>query len=119
MKTVCVAFSSFLIIAGFWFALMEILLRHPGSYIHAAGAALVVVYAGLTIAYLRGARFGFIRPIILLGALCAIPLGIAAAITTLRSVDFEGYILLIGLALAAQGLLTLAFTVTHWRLRHA
>lgn len=119
MKTVCVAFSSFLVIAGSWFALMELWLRHPNSYLHAIGAALVVVYAGLTIAYLRGASHGFIRPVIILGALCAIPVGIAAAITTLRSIDFEGYILLIGLALAAQGLLTLAFTVTHWRLRHA
>ena len=119
MKTVCVAFSSFLIIAGSWFALMELWLRHPNSLLHAAGAALIVVYSSLTIAYLHGDPHRFIRPVILLGALCAVPLGIAAAISTLRATDFEGYILLIGLTLAMQGLLTLTFTLTHWHLRHA
>ncbi len=117
MKTAWIAASSFLILAGAWFALMEFVLRHPGYTIRASVAGLIVLQGALSLLYLRSHQSNALRRTIALGAICGIALGVYAGFTTLRRVDFEGYILLIALGLIAHGALALAFTLARPGLR--
>jgi hypothetical protein len=127
MKTAWIALSSFLILAGAWFATMEFILRHPGFIPRALVAALIVLHGALSLLYIRvqtanpltAQPIFALRLTIILGALCALPFGFFAAITTLRSTHFEGYLLLLALGLIGQATLTLALTHTPLRLRHA
>jgi hypothetical protein len=56
---------------------------------------------------------------VLCGGFLATALGAWAVATEFRATDFEGYILLFGLGLLTQGLLTLALTPGTDRLRTA
>jgi hypothetical protein len=114
MKTLSIASSLFLVLACSWFAVMELILKHPGFTIRAGVCAIIVLYAalytGLTLAYSR-IQSTPLRYTLSLGAFSVLALGIYALIFEFRTTDFEGYIFLIALALIAQGTLTLFNTL--------
>ena len=107
--------SSFLVLGGSWFAVMELILRHPGFLIRGAVAVLVVTQGALTLRYMMRPAPA-LRSTIIAGSLGALALGSSAVFTELHAIHFEGYILLLGVGLIAQGLLTLTCTrSTAWR----
>jgi len=116
MKSLWIAASLFLILAGSWFAFMEFALQHPGFQIRAIVSLLVVLYAALSLLYTRQ-QATTLRHTLTLGAVCGITLGCYAVYTEFRTTDFEGYILLVGLGLITQGVLTLAHTLRRLSLR--
>jgi hypothetical protein len=122
MRTLSIAASLFLVLACSWFAVMELILKHPGFTIRAGVCAVIVLYAalyaGLTIAYSR-IQSTPLRYTLSLGAFGVLALGIYALIFEFRTTDFEGYIFLIALVLIAQGILTLIHTLHPPRLRPA
>ena len=90
--------------------------RDPGHVPLWTGvAAGFLVYSGLCIAYLLlGARLAWLRAVVLALSLVAIGLGAYAVARMVREsatgAHFEGYLLLMGLILAAHGLIALANT---------
>lgn len=109
LKTLWIFASTFLVLAGCWFDTMELLLRHPGFVLRGAVAVLVVVHGALTLSYIRR-RTTALRATVMAGSVGALLLGAYAVYTELHAIDFEGYILLMGFGLIAQGLLTIACT---------
>lgn len=108
----------FLLLAGSWFVLMELLLQRPAFEIRAAIAGLIVIYAVLCLSYSRSPSPGF-RSLISLFAVATLVLGVYGLRTTLHAPHFEGYRLVISFALVAQSLLTLTQTLPRPRLRTA
>ena len=100
----------FLVLAGSWFTLMELLLQHPAYEIRAAVAALIVIYASLCLRYAR-THDASLRPVVALAAIAILALGLYAVFTDLHTTHFEAYILIIAAALIAQSLLTLTQTL--------
>jgi len=108
--------SMFTVMAGGWLAVMEILLRHPGYGGRTAVAAFIVGEGIASLALLlsgAGVRF---RPFIQVGAFGAIGLGSVALFRLATATPFEGFVLVIGIALVIQGAMTLTFSS---RRRHA
>jgi len=105
----------FLVLAGSWFTLMELLLQHPAYEIRAAVAALIVIYASLCLRYAR-THDTSLRPVV---ALAILALGLYAVFTDLHTTHFEAYILIIAAALIAQSLLTLTQTLPRQHLHAA
>lgn len=122
LKSLWTATSIFLVLACSWFAVMELILKHPGFMIRAGVGVLIVLYAalcvGLTLAYER-IRSAPLRYGLSVFALATLVFGLSALITILRVPHFEGYIFLLALGLIAQSLLTLANILTLARLRPA
>lgn len=122
LKSLWAATSIFLVLACSWFAVMELILKHPGFMIRAGVGVLIVLYAalciGLTLAYerIRSAPLRYGLPVF---ALATLVFGLSSLITILRVPHFEGYIFLIALGLIAQSLLTLANTLVRPGLRPA
>ena len=94
----------FCVLAFSWFAVMEIVLRHPYYPLRLTVALLIAALSVMTIISLRGgsgARWRWVqRGWLPLGAL-----GAWAFVLNLRAADFEGYIALMSAALMAQSLL--------------
>ena len=101
--------SCLLILAGSWFAIMELLLRHPGFAMRAIIAVLIVQYALLCLRYDR-THAAPLRPVLSICTLITLALGAYAIFADIRASHFEGYIVLIAFALIAQSLLTLTRT---------
>ena len=74
MKSLWIAASLFLILAGSWFAFMEFFLQHRGFQIRATISLLVVLYAALSLLYMRQ-QITALRHALTLGAACSITLG--------------------------------------------
>ena len=98
--------STFIIIAGVWLALLERVLRHPGYTVRTAIAAYIVIHGLATLLVLMSAGDSILRWFALAGALGTAVLGVTAIIGTLHSLHFEGFVLLMGLALMLQSILT-------------
>jgi hypothetical protein len=118
MKAAWITLSLFLLLACTWFAAMELILHRPDFELRTAVAALLVIYCALSLVYTRTPS-ATLRGVLFFGALAATTLGIYALCTELRAAHFEGYILLIALALTAQGVLALMNTFHHPRLHTA
>jgi hypothetical protein len=87
---------------------MYFVLRHPGYEWRAAMAALFVVQSALTVTALAGwVDGGWVRVAVLVGAAGILIAGGSALQATLGGDHFEGFALVIGLALLIQGALTL------------
>ena len=98
-----------------WFLTMELFLRHPGYEWRALVAAAIVVEGALTIVLLEDLiTLPALRWPLTAGAAATVLLGgwIIARDLALPGLParphFEGYLLIIGLALLAYGLLTIA-----------
>jgi hypothetical protein len=101
------AVSWFTLAATCWLAVMDVVLRHPGYVMQAAAALGLGLISVATIAMLR-LQVGATRERWLwAGALVLLGVGVPAFWQNARAAHFEGYIFLISLALALQGLLML------------
>ena len=101
------AVSAFTVVAGAWLAVMENLLKHAG-YPQRTLIAATIVIQGVTTLLLPfvGGRSIF-RAFLGTGATALAFWGASAIQRMLEARHFEGFVLLIGFALVAQGLLTL------------
>jgi hypothetical protein len=94
---------------GCWLALMEALLRHPGYVVRSAEDASIALVPLATIVVLflnlgiRAERW------LWAGALALFGVAVRALVHDMRSAHFEGFVLLIALALALQSLFMLLF----------
>jgi hypothetical protein len=109
MRTLLFALSLFTGAASGWLIVMYFTLQHPGFESGAAVAALFAVQSALTIVALSGIVDGrWLKPLLLAGAVGIMVAGVSAVRADLASPHFEGFVLVIGAALAVQGVLTLA-----------
>jgi len=101
----CLCFCTAL--AGCWLGMMDLLLRHPGFGSQIVIAATIVSQALLTLAALRFDRYGGLRAFAIIGSLTLLWIAGSALKATFSGAQFEGYVLLIALALIIQAILTL------------
>ena len=94
-------------LAGCWLGIMDLLLRHPGYGIQVVVAASIVFQALLTLGALRFSRYSSLRMAAMAGSLALVWLASSALKATFGRGHFEGYVLLIALALIVQAVLTL------------
>jgi hypothetical protein len=94
-------------LAGGWLGVMDLLLRHAGYGSQMMIAGTIVAQALLTLAALRFDRSGGLRAVTLLGSVVVLWIAGRALKATLGGPHFEGFVLLIALALIVQGVLTL------------
>jgi len=109
LNTLC----GFTLLASVWLAVMFVVLHRPG-YERGVSLALIFVVQGLlTLGVTTGllSALGW-RLLAVAGAAGIIWAGGAAVSTTLTSAHFEGYALILGIALVVQGLLTAGQLVT-------
>ncbi len=106
-RTLLVMVCAFTALAGGWLGTMDLLLHHSNIAQHEAIAGTIVGQALITLALLHFRTRLFARLCILPGLAGILYLSGVALNGLIHALDFEGYILLIGLALAVQGLLTL------------
>ncbi len=93
--------------AGLWLGMMDILLRHPGYQGQIGIAAAIVCQALLTLGALRSRHNRGLRAVAMMGSLGLLWLVGSALKATFDGAQFEGYVLLIALALLTQSGLTL------------
>jgi hypothetical protein len=93
-------------LAGCWLGMMDLLLRHQGYGSQLLIAATIVSQALLTLAALRFHRRGGLRAVAMVGSLTLLWLSGSAVKATYGRAHFEGYVLLIALALIVQAVLT-------------
>ena len=98
----------FTAVSGAWLAVMENILKHAG-YVERSAIAICIVIQGLgTLLFLlRDGCRSIFRALVLTGAAGAVLLGASAVKRILDAPRFEGFVLLIGSALIAQGALAL------------
>jgi len=94
--------------SGAWLCLVENILRHDRYQARTLMDGGIVALSLLTMAFLFGWRQRGLPWIMALGAVAALYLGASAITHTFRALHFEGYVIVIGTALAAQGAMTLA-----------
>lgn len=98
---------SFTLLSGMWLGLMELRLRHPGYLSREWIAGLIVGQAAITLIVLNRRGAAWLRFVALAGCAGILFLSAKALIGVITGANFEGYILLIALALALQVALTL------------
>lgn len=108
MKQVSVALCLFVAAACAWLAVMERVLKHPGYTGRTAVDLCLIAQAVATSVCLLLNLPPLVRFLVTFCAVITAGFGGFAVISVLRSQHFEGYILVIGLALVLEGLFTLA-----------
>lgn len=108
----------FTAMCGLWLGAMGIRLRHPGYVEGELISAIIVLQALLTISALCFRPVTLMRRAALLGTAAVLWLAVKALIAAFSGANFEGYILLIALALLIQSGLTLR-TLPRWHSRTA
>jgi hypothetical protein len=107
-KTLAVT-AAFVLLATAYLTGSMIALQPPRANI--AGwlpiAALVALQGGLTLATIAGAKSRWARWVLVAGSVAIIWLGASWVRNTLAGAHFEGYAVVLGTALVAQGVLTL------------
>lgn len=106
MRQALMAMSVFIAAAGMWLAVMENVLRHSGYVERSMVAAAIVVEGLATLLYLLVNGRAVFGALVAAGALGAGLLGIWSIARILSAKHFEGYVLLIGLGLVTQSVLT-------------
>ena len=108
MKQVSIAMCLFVAASCGWLALMENLLKHAGYTGRTAlDICLSAQAVGTSLCLLLNVP-GVVRLLVLVCAMIAAGFGGFAVISVLRAQHFEGYILVIGVALVLEGLFALA-----------
>jgi hypothetical protein len=108
MKGILLFLCFFTLAAMTWLGIMEMILHHPGSSLRICMAILLACQSLSTILFLMFRGHGRVQLLLRIsGGLIAI-FGISAIVSILKAAHFEGYVLLIGLALILQGALTVA-----------
>ena len=106
--TVLTIVSWFVIAAGSWLSVMENILRHDGFARRRAGAGAWVAQPAARFPCAPRDLRSEVRYLVLPGALAFLMLGCSAIARTLQAEHFEGFVLIIGLALVLQGGISLA-----------
>ena len=107
MKRILLFLCFFTLAAMTWLSVMEIILRHPGSVLRICTAGLLALQSLSTILFLIFRGKGRARSFLMIGGFLITLFGISAVVSILDAAHFEGYILLIGLALILQGVVTI------------
>jgi len=107
MKSVLLFMCFFTLAATIWLAVMEVVLSHPGSGFRIAIAVLLACQSFCTILFLIFHGQGRGQVLLMVGGGCIAVLGMSAVVSNLKAAHFEGYALIIGLALVLQGVLTI------------
>jgi hypothetical protein len=121
MKTTLAAIAVFTAAASGWLFVMYLMLQHPGYQARASFAVILFAQSALTLILVASETSA--RPsgppdgprvvqsgltLVVLAGACGIAwAGYSAASSTLSDPHFEGFALVIGVALALQGVLTL------------
>jgi hypothetical protein len=109
MKAALTWMSVFTVVAGAWLASMENILKHPGYGERTAIAACIAIQGLATLLLLLLDGRLIFRAVVLAGAVGLAIFGVTAIRRILDAPHFEGFAVLIGVALIAQGGLTLAY----------
>ena len=113
MRTILSLFCGFTLLASIWLAVMSVVLHHPGYERGVSLSLIFIIQSLLTMAITAGLLSALSwRLLALAGAAGIVWAGGAAAANTLNGPHFEGYALVIGVALVLQGLLTAGHLVT-------
>ena len=108
MKAALTWVSMFTVASGIWLAAMEHALKHAG-YAGRMGIAACIAIQGLaTLLFVVLSRRAILGVFVFVGAVAVGLLGVSAIARILEAGHFEGFVLLIGSALVAQSLLTIA-----------
>lgn len=102
-----IAISCFTTAAAVWLAVMENILKHPGYPQRTAIAACIALQSLATLLFFFVKGRSIFRAIVLAGALGIGILGASVLANTLQAAHFEGYSLIISVALMLQAALTL------------
>ncbi len=108
MKSALLAVSFFTSASACWLGMMEMVLRHPGYGMRIGVAALIALISMATVLVqmanlgVWGARWLWVGAVVLIG------IGGQAFLRNARAAHFEGFVLVISVALVMQGLLMLA-----------
>jgi hypothetical protein len=115
MRTALAVICVFTILATGYLSLSLMILRPPrANYVEwSFMAALFIAQGALTLAAIAGlVTDGRVRWPLVAGAVAIIAVGGSWALSTLSGTHFEGYALVLGSMLVAQGLLTLPVFLT-------
>jgi hypothetical protein len=107
LKNALILLSLFVAAAGVWLGVMENILRHDGYAGRSLIAAGIAIQGICTMLYARFQGRAAFRGIVMAGAAAFILFGSLAILKVLRAQHFEGFVVVIGLALIVQGALTL------------
>jgi hypothetical protein len=110
MKKALLPLSMFTFACACWLGVMEMMLRHPGYGTRVGVAVLIALISMATVLVrmadvgvgARGERWLWVGAVLLIG------IGGQAFVRNARAAHFEGFVLVISVALIVQGLLTLA-----------
>ena len=97
----------FVAAASLWLAIMENVLKHAGYGGRSLIAACLAAQAIGTLLYLLFSGRTLVRGLVLTAALAVLLFGAMTVISILEAQHFEGYLLLIGVALILQGACTI------------
>jgi hypothetical protein len=106
MKQLLILMCLFVVAAGTWLGVMENVLKHPGYAGRSVIAACIALEGLITLLFLLVNGRPMFRVLVMTGAAAMVLLGASATVSILRAEHFEGFVLLIGLALILQGALT-------------
>jgi hypothetical protein len=107
VKTALLAISFFTCACACWLGVMEVVLRHPGYGTRVGVAALIALISMATVLVrltnlgARGERWLWVGAVVLIG------IGGLAFVRDARAAHFEGFVLVISVALVGQGWLML------------
>lgn len=118
LKQALIAASFFVLAAGSWLLLMENILKHEGYESRSVIAVLIALQGLATSVFVLLKGSSVFRYLVMTGAVATVLLGGAAVFNILRAQHFEGFVLVIGVALLLQGILTL-LTLSRSGYRHA
>ena len=107
LRQVLTALCLFIVAAGIWLAVMENILKHNGYPGRSAVATCIVVQGLATLFALVIPGHAVFRAVVVTGAAGIVALGVWAVVRIWQSEHFEGFVLVIGLALIVQGSLTM------------
>ncbi len=112
MRSILLLLSFFTFAATAWLGVMEMVLHHPGSSLRILIAVLLACQSLSTILFLVFRGHGRFQILLNISGFLIAMFGIWSVVSILRAAHFEGYVLLIGLALILQGVLTIATLAT-------
>jgi hypothetical protein len=105
MKSAVIVSSLFLLLSFSWLITMELILQHHGFLARVTVAAVIVLYAALTLLCTR-IPITALRNTLTVASLAAITLGFFGLRAALNQTHFEGYLLVLTFALIVQGFFT-------------
>jgi hypothetical protein len=118
MRTILHTLCGFTLLAASWLAVMFVVLHRPGYERGVSMSLIFVIQSLLTMGVSTDIVSGPSWRILAgLGGAGIIWVGGVAVANTLDNAHFEGYVLVIGVALALQGLVTLQQLITTSRTR--